>query len=152
MQQVLKKRSAPGLKRPCGQGLTFRTGGTKWRKAIQFSFKTMKAKVLSRSIRDIKLRLGFAALGAAAVQGLAGGELLAPFRVEAEGKAIETAGGNAAPCICDFDGDGTWDLIVGQFQDRKARIFRNVGSNPAPKFGAGAWFKAGSGDARVPAG
>ena len=112
----------------------------------------MKAKVLSWSIRDIKLTLGFALIGAAMVQGSRGGELLPPFRVEADGKAIETAGGNAAPCMCDFDGDGRWDLIVGQFQDGKARIFRNVGSNTAPKFGAGVWFKAGGADARVPAG
>ncbi len=95
---------------------------------------------------------GVAALGLAASQGMAASDLQAPFRVEANGKPIETAGGNAAPCVCDFDGNGVWDLIVGQFDEGKAQLYRNIGTATAPKFAAGAWFKAGGADARVPAG
>ncbi len=112
----------------------------------------MKAGNQPAIVRSAKLVLGLAILGAGVAQAPAADDLLAPFRVEADGKPIETAGGNAAPCLCDFDGDGAFDLLVGQFQDGKMRIFRNTGSNAAPRFAAGAWFKAGSADARVPAG
>lgn len=112
----------------------------------------MNANMTSTNFRGLKLLLGVAALGVTAAHVRAASDLLPPFRVEADGKPIETAGGNAAPCLCDFDGDGTWDLLVGQFQDGKMRIFRNIGSNTAPKFAAGVWFKAGGADARVPAG
>ncbi len=99
-----------------------------------------------------KLVIGMAVFGAAVANLRAAGDLLPPFRVEADGKPIQTAGGNAVPCLVDFDGDGTWDLLVGQFEQGKMRVFRNIGGKTAPKFGAGVWFKAGGADARVPAG
>ena len=48
--------------------------------------------------------------------------------------------------------DGNFDLLVGQFGDGKLRIYRNLGDNKNPKFGAYAYFKAGSADGKVPAG
>jgi hypothetical protein len=44
-----------------------------------------------------------------------GGELEAPVRLESGGKPIDVAGGHAAPSVADIDGDGTTDLLVGQF-------------------------------------
>ena len=41
-------------------------------------------------------------------------ELLPPVRLEAAGKPIDTAVGHAAPFVCDWDGDGVKDLLVGQ--------------------------------------
>ena len=40
-----------------------------------------------------------------------------PVRLEAAGKPIDTEIGHAAPFVCDFDGDGLKDLLVGQFGD-----------------------------------
>src|SRR5437016_5228905 len=42
-------------------------------------------------------------------------ELLPPVRLEAAGKPIDTDVGHAAPFVCDIDGDGKLDLLVGQF-------------------------------------
>ncbi len=96
--------------------------------------------------------LGVTASAVVPVRSLAASDLLSPFRIEAEGKPIETEGGNATAFFMDVDGDGVRDLLVGQFHDGKMRIFRNTGINSAPKFAAGVWFKAGSADAKVPAG
>lgn len=98
------------------------------------------------------LVLGLTATIYAPVGTVAASDFQLPFRVSANGQPIETEGGNAVPCLMDFDGDGQCDLLVGQFKDGKMRIFRNVGSRTEPKFTAGSWFKAGGADARVPAG
>ena len=82
----------------------------------------------------------------------AGDELSRPFRVEAGGKPIDVDIGHAAPLVADFDADGNFDLLVGQFGDGKLRIYRNLGDNKTPKFGAYAYFKAGNSDGKVPAG
>jgi hypothetical protein len=58
-----------------------------------------------------------------------------PVRIEADGAPITTATGHAAPFVVDFDKDGVRDLVVGQFADGVARVYRNVGTNSAPKFG-----------------
>ena len=100
----------------------------------------------------LTLLIGAGLLSASAAQAATSSELQTPFRVEADGKVIETEGGNAVPCLMDFDKDGIQDLLVGQFKDGKVRVFCNVGSKTAPKFGAGVWLKAGGADARVPAG
>ena len=78
--------------------------------------------------------------------------LAEPFRVEAGGQPIDVDIGHAAPLVYDFDGDGTFDLIVGQFGNGKLRIYRNVGNNTEPRFDQFAWFKAGGTDGSIPAG
>lgn len=75
-----------------------------------------------------------------------------PFRVLANGKPIDVDVGHAAPLMVDFDGDGVKDLMVGQFRQGKLRIYRNIGTAAAPKFGPFAWFRAGNTEGKVPAG
>ena len=43
---------------------------------------------------------------------------------------------SAAPSITDFDGDGVWDLAVGEFGGGGCRLYRNLGTAKEPKFGA----------------
>ncbi|MEN6425229.1 MAG: VCBS repeat-containing protein [Phycisphaerales bacterium] len=79
-------------------------------------------------------------------------ELASPVRLEAAGKVIDTDVGHAAPCVCDFDGDGVQDLLVGQFGDGLLWIYRNEGTNAEPKLAAGVKFKDGAKDGTVPHG
>ncbi len=81
-----------------------------------------------------------------------GDELAPPVRLEASGKPIDTEVGHAAPFVCDWDGDGVRDLLVGQFGGGVLWIFRNEGTNAAPKLAAGAKFKQGAKDGTVPSG
>ncbi len=98
------------------------------------------------------LCLGFALAAGSAAAAAPAGDLLPPFRVEANGKPIDMEMGNAAPFVTDFDGDGVFDLMLGQRGECKLRIYRNVGSNKEPKFGVSAFFKAGGVDASLPGG
>jgi hypothetical protein len=70
----------------------------------------------------------------------------------AAGKPIDTDVGHAAPFVADFDGDGVNDLLVGQFGDGILWVYRNEGTNAAPKYAAGVKFKGGKEDGRVPTG
>ena len=79
-------------------------------------------------------------------------ELLPPFRVEANGGPIDVEIGHSAPWVTDLNGDGKFDLLVGQFGEGKLRIYANKGTATEPKFEAFAWFQGGSADAKVPAG
>jgi hypothetical protein len=79
-------------------------------------------------------------------------ELESPIRIEAAGKPIDTETGHAAPFVCDFDGDGVKDLLVGQFGSGILWIYRNEGTNSQPKLAAGVKFKDGKEDGRVPSG
>lgn len=92
--------------------------------------------------------LGLAASASAAMSD----ELASPVRLEAAGKAIDTDIGHAAPCVCDFDGDGVQDLLVGQFGDGLLWIYRNEGTNAEPQLAAGVKFKDGGKDGTVPHG
>jgi len=83
---------------------------------------------------------------------IAGDELAEPVRLEAAGKAIDTDVGHAAPFVCDFDGDGVQDLLVGQFGEGLLWIYRNQGTNAEPKLAAGVKFKEGGKDGTVPCG
>lgn len=76
----------------------------------------------------------------------------APVRVQAAGEPIQTEIGHSAPYTCDWDGDGVRDLLVGQFGSGKLWIFRNEGTDKAPKYGKGVTFEADGRPAKVAAG
>ena len=91
----------------------------------------------------------------------------APVRIEANGKPIDVTTGHAAPYVYDFDGDGTRDLLVGEFGSGtfkgeahmelshswckgRLRIYRNHGTDKAPVFRDFEYFKGGGKIAAVP--
>jgi hypothetical protein len=83
---------------------------------------------------------------------LAGGTLEAPFRLAVKGEPIDVEAGHADPFVCDWDGDGLPDLLVGQFGSGRLQIFRNTGTRTAPKLAAPEVFTAGGAEGTVPFG
>ncbi len=55
--------------------------------------------------------------------------------------------GYASPCWADIDGDGKKDLLVGQFNGGKIRVFKNLGDG---KLAAGDWLKVDGKVVEVP--
>jgi len=86
------------------------------------------------------------------VLGIAGVAGAADFQ-----KAVRLKGGDefirvespgwAAPCLADIDRDGKADLLVGQFNKGKIRVYKGLGGM---KFAAGDWLKAEGEVAEVP--
>jgi hypothetical protein len=71
-----------------------------------------------------------------------------PVRLKAGGVPIRVESpGYAAPCLADLDGDGKLDLLVGQFNGGKMRVFKGLGGG---QFAAGAWLQAEGKAAEVP--
>jgi hypothetical protein len=58
-------------------------------------------------------------------------------QLRAAGKGIQVAGGDAGPFVCDWDGDGKLDLLVGA-GDGSVWFYRNGGTAKAPELLAGA--------------
>ncbi|MGC8640740.1 MAG: hypothetical protein ACP5XB_12790 [Isosphaeraceae bacterium] len=80
-------------------------------------------------------------------------DLASPVHVQDGGTPIDVQNvGHSAPFLGDFDGDGVRDLLVGQFDDGRLRIYRNLGSNTSPRFKGYKWFEAGGTVGKVPAG
>ncbi len=63
----------------------------------------------------LRSTLGCGLLAALLASPAAAGELEKPVRLKADGKYVDTAVGHAAPFVCDLDGDGKEDLLVGDF-------------------------------------
>lgn len=75
-------------------------------------------------------------------------EFQPPRRLEAGGSPVRVESpGYAAPCWADLDGDGKKDLLVGQFNQGKIQIYKNLGGG---KLAPGAWLKADGIDAEIP--
>ena len=82
-----------------------------------------------------------------------GPELEHPVQITARGEPIDVQReGHSAPFLGDFDGDGVVDLLVGEFDDGKLRVYRNLGTNAQPRFENFEWFKVGAELGRVPSG
>lgn len=80
-------------------------------------------------------------------------DLAPPVHVLAGGKPLDVErAGHAAPFVGDFDGDGKPDLLVGQFDGGKLRVYRNAGRPGAPTFDQYTYFVAGGEHGRVPTG
>jgi FG-GAP-like repeat len=71
-----------------------------------------------------------------------------PIMMKAAGKAIRVESpGYAAPCWADVDKDGHKDLLVGQFNDGKIHVYRNLGDG---EFAERTWLEADGQTATVP--
>ncbi len=75
-------------------------------------------------------------------------------------KAVRLKGGDefvrvespgwACPALADIDRDGKLDLLVGQFNNGKIRVYKGNGGRNELKFAAGDWLKAEGAVAEVP--
>jgi hypothetical protein len=71
-----------------------------------------------------------------------------PVRLMAGDAAVRVESpGYAAPCWADVDGDGKSELLVGQFNQGKIRVYEHL---RAAKFAPGTWLKAEGKVAEVP--
>jgi hypothetical protein len=78
----------------------------------------------------------------------AAAEFHPPTRLKAGKDAIRVESpGYAFPCYVDVDGDGKKDLVVGQFNQGKMCVYKNLGKG---KFAAGTWLQAEGKVAEVP--
>jgi VCBS repeat protein len=131
------------------------------------------AKILARSVREglrafgvmicspsltLRVGVGLAAVLAAVAPARSAeppfaSDLVPPVHILAGGKPLDVEReGHSAPFVGDFDGDGLPDLFVGQYDEGKLRIYRNVGTKADPRFDAHTWLVAGGQTGRVPEG
>ena len=78
-------------------------------------------------------------------------DLERPIPVMAGGQPIDVGhSGLAAPCYADLDGRGVKDLLVGEGDEGRLRIYHNYGTNARPQFKEFAWFTTGTELGHVP--
>jgi len=88
---------------------------------------------------------------AAEPKGAIAADLQPPEHLEAAGQPLDVQReGHSAPYVGDFDGDGVQDLLVGQYDQGRLRIYRNSGSNSAPILGNFEWLTADGKIGKVP--
>ena len=78
----------------------------------------------------------------------AASEFEVPVMLKGGGKAVRVESpGYAAPCWADVDRDGKKDLLVGQFNDGKIHVYKNLGEG---KLAESVWLEAGGAVATIP--
>ena len=78
--------------------------------------------------------------------------LTKPRLVRVDGEPIDVEVGHAAPLMRDWDGDGTLDLLVGQFGKGNLRVYSNSEKTGTPKLDKHVWAKAQKSRLKVPTG
>ena len=73
-------------------------------------------------------------------------------KITAAGEPIDVPIGHLVPCVCDWNGDGKKDLLVGQFKSGAIRLYLNQGTDTEPVFGEFSFLQAGGRQIRLDAG
>ena len=73
-------------------------------------------------------------------------------RLEADSEVIDVKIGHLVPCATDWNNDGKKDLIVGQFDGGRIRLYVNHGTDSNPEFKDFSYLHAGGKEIRLPAG
>jgi len=60
--------------------------------------------------------------------------------------------GHAVPWVVDWNHDGKKDLVVGQFQKGRIRLYVNHGTDLEPRFQGFEYIRAGDAEISLPAG
>jgi hypothetical protein len=71
-----------------------------------------------------------------------------PVNIYAGASPIDV-GYYGSPFYYDWDGDGTKDLIVGQYSSGKVRFYKNTGTDTNPVFGSFSYLQADGVDISV---
>ena len=82
----------------------------------------------------------------------ASADLQEGVKLEAAGKIIEGGRGHLVPSVVDWNQDGKKDLLVGQFEGGKIRLYLNQGTDSAPVFKDFRFVRAGDAEISLPAG
>jgi len=81
-----------------------------------------------------------------------GPKLKQGVKITAAGEPIDVEIGHLVPCVCDWNGDGKKDLLVGQFTSGAIRLYLNQGTDTEPVFGEFSFLQAGGKQIRLDAG
>jgi hypothetical protein len=73
-------------------------------------------------------------------------------KLEAGGEEIDIRVGHLVPHAADWNGDGLPDLVVGQFDGGKVRLYLNEGTANEPRLGASTFLEAGGAQISLPCG
>ncbi len=69
-----------------------------------------------------------------------------------DGSSVIDVGYYGAPSMADWDGDGARDLVVGQFDNGKIRLYLNQGQDQVPVFDGYTFYQSGGNDITLPYG
>jgi hypothetical protein len=74
-----------------------------------------------------------------------------PELVNDNGTPIDV-GYYGAPTVTDWNKDGAKDLVLGQYDQGKIRLYQNLGPDTAPDFNGFTYFQSGGTDITLPYG
>ncbi len=97
----------------------------------------------------IWLPAGFAALAALSAHGAALPELQPGVYINDGGSRLTASGLFAIPDVVDWDEDGRKDLLVGQGDPGKIRLYLNQGTDQAPVFNGSSFIQSSGADIQM---